>query len=166
MKGKPPAKPTIKDLRLISKRLKEEFKTPKFRSLKLINAAGGLVKNGKGEYLFIFRNGRWDLPKGKLEKKELIKECAVREIEEECGISNLQIVHRLPPTFHIYELNGTMAIKHSHWFLMNYKGTKTLKPQKEEGIKKAVWVKKAIISRLKKNMFPSIIGLLESIEIT
>lgn len=54
--------------------------------IKLIKAAGGLVKNGDGDYLFIYRLGKWDLPKGKVEDNEKMREAAVREVEEECGI--------------------------------------------------------------------------------
>jgi hypothetical protein len=81
----------------------------------------------------------------------------------------------LPPTFHIYHLTpfpslnragagGEVALKHSHWFLMTYNGDETPTPQTEEGIEKAIWVKKPDIAELKKNMYPSIIDLLESVE--
>jgi 8-oxo-dGTP pyrophosphatase MutT (NUDIX family) len=130
---------------------------------RLIHAGGGLVINAKGEYLLIFRNGKWDLPKGKQEKKEGIRTCALREVEEECGIKGVTILSPLPPTFHIYELKGSIVIKKSHWFMMHYKGKETLVPQKEEGIEKAVWVKKLHIEKLKKNMFPSVIDVVEII---
>ena len=66
---------------------------------KVIEAAGGLVFNQKNEILMIFRNGKWDLPKGKLEAGESVESCAVREVEEECGVSDLKIIKKLKDTF-------------------------------------------------------------------
>ena len=67
----------------------------------LIPAAGGVVVSG--EYiLFIFRRGVWDLPKGKIDKKEEPARAAIREVSEECGISGHEIVKVLPSTYHIY----------------------------------------------------------------
>lgn len=127
----------------------------------LVRAGGGLVKNKSGEYLLIFRNKKWDLPKGKLEKKETSKAGAKREVEEECGINKgLRIVKPLQETYHIYELQRKLNIKQTQWFEMTYSGSKTTKPQKEEGIEKAIWVKKKNISRLKRNMYPSIVDIL------
>jgi len=126
----------------------------------LVKAAGGLVKNQSREYLLIFRNKKWDLPKGKLEKRERHKNAAVREVEEECGIKGLKIICPLQESFHIYKLEGKLNIKQTQWFEMSYSGDKVTKPQKEEGIAKAVWVKKKDITKLKKNMYPSIIDIL------
>jgi NUDIX domain len=126
----------------------------------LVKAGGGLVKNKSGEYLLIFRNKKWDLPKGKLEKKETAKAGAKREVEEECGVKGLKIVCPLQETYHIYRLQGKLNIKQTKWFEMSYSGNKLTKPQKEEGIEKAVWVKKKQITGLKKNMYPSIIDIL------
>lgn len=127
----------------------------------LVLAGGGLVKNKSGEYLLIFRNKKWDLPKGKLEKKETSKAGAKREVEEECGIKGLKILKPLQETYHIYELQRKLNIKQTHWFEMAYSGTtKATKPQKEEGIEKAVWVRKKNIARLQKNMYPSIVDIL------
>lgn len=126
----------------------------------LVKAGGGLVKNKAGEYLLIFRNKKWDLPKGKLEKRESAKDGAKREVEEECGIKGVKIVSPLHETYHIYELQGKLNIKQTKWFNMSYSGSKATKPQKEEGIAKAVWVKKAGITKLHKNMYPSIADIL------
>src|ERR1043166_3932939 len=73
---------------------------------KVIEAAGGLVKNNKGEYLFIFRKGKWDLPKGKIDKGESVSAAAIREVEEECGVKKLSIRKELPPTYHTYQQDG------------------------------------------------------------
>tara|TARA_B100000795_G_C22406965_1_gene289322 strand:- start:65 stop:532 length:468 start_codon:yes stop_codon:yes gene_type:complete len=127
----------------------------------LIEAAGGLVYNSDNQLLMIFRNGKWDLPKGKLEIDENIKECAIREVEEECGISGLSIVNALKDTYHTYEINGKKILKRTFWFAMNsnYKGN--LMPQTEEGITKVIWVDKQDIAEKLKNSFGNINELLK-----
>jgi 8-oxo-dGTP pyrophosphatase MutT (NUDIX family) len=126
----------------------------------MVKAGGGLVKNKSEEYLFIFRNKKWDLPKGKLEKGETAKTGAKREVEEECGIEGVKIVNTLQETHHIYKLQGKMNIKQTQWFEMSYSGSAATKPQEEEGIEKAIWVKKTQITKLIKNMYPSIMDIL------
>jgi 8-oxo-dGTP pyrophosphatase MutT (NUDIX family) len=107
---------------------------------KVINAAGGLVRNQNGDILFIYRYGKWDLPKGKIEKNEKIQDTALREVEEECGISGLTIISQLKPTFHIYNLNGKDVIKKSYWFEMRSDDCTTPIPQLNEGINDAKWI--------------------------
>jgi ADP-ribose pyrophosphatase YjhB (NUDIX family) len=107
---------------------------------KIIEAAGGLVKNKKGEWLFIFRNGKWDLPKGKIEKGESIKEAAVREVEEECGIRGLKIIKELESTYHTYFIEEKSIIKRTYWFEMESHYTAELVPQTEEGITEVKWI--------------------------
>ncbi len=102
-------------------------------------AAGGKVFNAKDEVLFIYRFNKWDLPKGKLEKGESIEECAIREVEEECGISNLVIKNSLQTTYHIFKRKGKIILKITYWFLMNTDYEGKLKPQLEEGITKVVF---------------------------
>ncbi len=101
--------------------------------LTVISAAGGLVTNTKNELLFIYRNGVWDLPKGKIEKGESIETAAIREVEEECGIFNLKLGKQLVTTYHIYNQNG-LNLKETHWFLMTSDYNGALIPQLEEGI--------------------------------
>lgn len=129
-----------------------------------IEAAGGLVQNPKGEYLFIFRLGKWDLPKGKLEVGENIKECAIREVEEECNVTGLSILSEIPSTFHVYPFKGSYALKQSHWFLMttNYNGE--LIPQTEEGIEQVVWLKKDSLKQILENTYASIAEVLKVIQ--
>ena len=105
-----------------------------------IEAAGGYIQKGE-EFLFIHRHGRWDLPKGKLEKGEQLQEAAIRECEEECGVKNLNITGQLGSTFHIYPFRGDLALKQSYWYRMktDYKGV--LKPQTGESIDEARWFK-------------------------
>ena len=97
-------------------------------------AAGGKVSNLKNEMLFIYRFDKWDLPKGKLEKGEAIEECAIREVEEECGISNLLINKQLDTTYHIFKRKGETILKVTYWFSMKTEYSDKLTPQLEEGI--------------------------------
>ena len=122
----------------------------------LIEAAGGLVKNEQKEWLFIFRNGTWDLPKGKWEEGETIKECAVREVAEECGIEEPKIVSPLSPTYHTYKLNGQHILKKTHWFAMKSEDDSELIPQTEEGITDVKWVAISEAEKLARDSFGSI----------
>ncbi|ASK30099.1 NUDIX hydrolase [Chryseobacterium sp. T16E-39] len=107
---------------------------------RIIEAAGGLVSNKSGEMLFIRRLGKWDLPKGKMEKGESREESAVREIEEETGLTDVELVKFINTTYHIYvERNGEKILKCTHWFEMNFDGKDTSKPQIEEGITEVAW---------------------------
>ena len=102
---------------------------------KVIEAAGGLVKNKNNELLFIRRMGKWDLPKGKIEKGESLEQAALREVEEETGLKELILEEFLNNTFHIYtERNGEKILKTTYWFKMTYVGNSQPIPQKEEGI--------------------------------
>ena len=130
------------------------------KSLTLIEAAGGLVKNDKKEYLFIYRKERWDLPKGKIEKGESISEGGLREVEEECGIVVSKLGKKICKTYHTYTEKGEVVLKRTHWYKMSYNGIEKLKPQKEEGITDVRWFKKSQIDTIQKNTFPSIIDVL------
>ena len=126
----------------------------------LIEAAGGLVYNSNNQILMIFRNNKWDLPKGKLELHENIKDCAIREVEEECGISDLNIISALQDTYHTYEMNEKKILKRTYWFIMNTNFKGSLVPQTEEGITKVIWVDKKDISEKLNNSFGNIKELL------
>lgn len=102
-------------------------------------AAGGVVKNNEGDILFIYRNGKWDLPKGKIEEGEQKKEAAIREVEEECGISGLEIVDTLQTTYHVFQRNGLESLKVTYWYEMTTSYSGTLTPQEEEGITQVVF---------------------------
>lgn len=129
---------------------------------KFIKAAGGLIKKNN-QYLFIKRLGKWDLPKGKLEKNETEQTGAIRECEEECGIKNLQIINQIPSTFHIYEHKQKLILKESIWFLMETDFNESLKPQLEENITEVKWFS---IDEIKKevlfNTYPTINDLLHN----
>lgn len=120
---------------------------------RIIEAAGGLVNNNKGEMLFIKRLGKWDLPKGKMEKGESREESAVREIEEETGLRDVELVKFINTTYHIYvERNGEKILKCTHWFEMNFNGEDTSKPQIEEGITEVAWKND---SQIENEVFPN-----------
>ncbi len=121
-----------------------------------INAAGGVVENGNGEYLLILRNGLWDLPKGKQEEGEDIAATAVREVEEECGISNLQQGELLCITRHTYRMNSLHMLKHTYWYRMKCTAECNLRPQTEENIEQVRWVKKEALAEYLANTYPSI----------
>jgi len=106
---------------------------------KIEKAAGGKVFNNNNEVLFIHRFNKWDLPKGKLEKGETIEECAIREVEEECGIANLTIEKQLETTYHVFVRKNKTILKITYWFLMNTTYDGTLSPQIEEGIDQVVF---------------------------
>jgi len=103
-------------------------------------AGGGLVINANKELLFIERNNKWDLPKGRTEKGEDIETTSLREVEEETGVEGLSITNFMQETYHIYKSNGRFKLKITHWYLMQTQYTGTLIPQAEEGITKAVWL--------------------------
>ena len=105
-----------------------------------IIAAGGKVTNNKSEILFIYRNKKWDLPKGKAEKNEIISETALREVEEETGIKNLSIIKPLDKTYHIFKRDGKNYLKSTYWFEMKSDFNGKFKPQKKEGITRVEWI--------------------------
>ncbi len=119
-----------------------------FNSLfKRIEAAGGIVRNHPGEYLFIKRLGVWDLPKGKLHKSELVHEGALREVCEETGLKGLTITKQLPSSFHIYtDRHGRAVLKETYWFEMLCHEPQPLVPQTEEDISEAKWFTKDELS--------------------
>ena len=105
-----------------------------------IIAAGGKVINNKSEILFIYRNKKWDLPKGKAEKNEIISETAIREVQEETGIKNLSIIKPLDKTYHIFKRGSKNYLKSTYWFEMKSDYNGKFKPQKKEGIKRVEWI--------------------------
>ena len=105
-----------------------------------IIAAGGKVINNNSEILFIYRNKKWDLPKGKAEKNEIISETALREVEEETGIKNLSIIKPLDKTYHIFKRDGKNYLKSTYWFEMKSDFNGKFKPQKKEGITRVEWI--------------------------
>ncbi|WP_461484958.1 NUDIX hydrolase, partial [Pedobacter sp.] len=126
-----------------------------------IPAAGGVVIRNE-KLLFIFRNEKWDLPKGKVDKGEKVKDAAVREVEEECGVKIAKRNDSICKTYHVYEMNGELILKRTSWYKMNVKGSPNLIPQLEEGITAAVWVAPQNIKLKIENTYPLIVDVLRS----
>lgn len=141
----------------------EKLKKSFFKLFKNITAAGGIVENEKNEVLLIFRRGKWDLPKGKLDKGETIKQCAIREVMEETGLTNVVLKEALTITYHTYDEFGKHILKDSHWFKMKTTGVQKLTPQTEEDITELKWVKKKELVNYFNNSFPSVKDVLELI---
>ena len=110
------------------------------KHFKYVEAAGGVVRNSENKLLFIRRWNILDLPKGKVNKKEDIETCALRETEEETGVSGLQIAGALPSSFHFYFYKEKLFLKKTYWFLMDTQYAGALKPQLEEDITEVKWL--------------------------
>lgn len=122
----------------------------------LVKAGGGVVRNPQGRILFIKRKGKWDLPKGKLETGEQIKECAHREVEEETGIKELRVLGKRLITYHIYKQDQRWLLKETHWYNMYSDSKEDLVPQREEDIEICAWKKPKKLKKLLKNAFASL----------
>jgi 8-oxo-dGTP pyrophosphatase MutT (NUDIX family) len=138
-----------------------ELKNQFFKHFHVIKAGGGLVRNNDQEILLIFRLGKWDLPKGKLDENETIEECALREVSEETGLTHLKIIRTLEITYHTYILFGKHNLKETHWYEMSSNKSDKLIPQTEEDITEIKWVKKDNLSPYLLNTFPSIAIILK-----
>lgn len=131
-----------------------------------IPASGGLVKNANGSLLFIKRLGVWDLPKGKMEKNETPEKAAIREVEEECGLSGLKIIRQLDSTFHIYRspyllYPNNLVLKETKWFFMSYSGSEIPVPQVEEDIEAVAWFAQEDLEQVYSNTYLSLLDFLE-----
>ncbi len=135
-----------------------------FKSIfRIIDAAGGAVKNQEGDLLMIYRYGHWDLPKGKVELGESKEEGAIREVMEECGVLEPEITGVLPTTYHYYELDGEPILKRSFWFAMKLSKDTPLKPQLEEDISQVIWCDAAKVEDLKEQSYGNIRLVLDAL---
>jgi 8-oxo-dGTP pyrophosphatase MutT (NUDIX family) len=150
----------LKDTNLESARLIDSNEDNLLKNfLKLLPnvvAAGGKVYNPSGEVLFIYRNDKWDLPKGGAEKRETIDQTAIREVQEETGVEGLSITKPLEMTYHIFKRNGRHKIKVTYWFEMKTDFVGELLPQAKEGITKAEWLTKEQIDIAMNNSYANI----------
>lgn len=138
--------------------LKKDFKS----NYRTVKAAGGLVKNEFDEFLFIFRRGMWDLPKGKMEKGESKEQTAVREVEEETGVCNISILKSLGKTLHTYKNRvGARIIKKSYWYLMEATKQQPI-PETSEDIQKAEWMKIQQFYQLDRPCFRNIFDVVDT----
>lgn len=127
-----------------------------------IEAAGGFIENEDGEYLFIFRREKWDLPKGKLEVGETPEIAAVREVQEETGLMDVTRTNYRCSTWHTYELHGKQILKQTYWYNMKATKNQSSKPQTEEEITELQWIAPANFKKISKNTFPSIISVINN----
>ncbi len=148
----------LKEARLIGKKEKKLLK--KFlKKLPNVVAGGGKVYNDDGDILFIYRNDKWDLPKGKTEGNETIERTAIREVTEETGVGGLKITKPLETTYHIFKRNGRYKIKITYWFEMKTSFKGKLYPQENEGISKVEWLNKEQTKKALKNSYANIKAL-------
>lgn len=142
----------------------EKLKKTFFKFFKLVQTGGGVVAKRSGEVLVMCRRGKWDLPKGKLDKGETLTECAVREVKEETGLKEVTLGQFIKITYHTYEEYGKQILKESHWYQMQVKGDETLVPQTEEDITQLIWVKKENLPEYYKGTFPTIRSIFETLQ--
>lgn len=133
-----------------------EFENLLFDAMPVVTAAGGFVRNPENDLLMIHRRGFWDLPKGKIESGESLKETAIREVEEECGIEKLEIISEAFYTYHIYSEKNVPTIKRCVWYAMKTSSDQQPVPQEEEDIVEALWASEAEVNELLPLSYPSI----------
>ena len=136
------------ELKVLWKAFKKEFK--------VIHAAGGLVSNEKNEILWIYRHDTWDLPKGKVEKGEDRASAALREVKEECGVTELKLVCPMIKTYHVYYHKGRRILKITHWYKMEAHSDQELMAQTEEGITEVSWLDSVKMERAYENTYENI----------
>lgn len=140
----------------------DQLKKAFFRKFEIIQAGGGVVVNAAQELLMIHRRGFWDLPKGKLDEGETIEACAVREVKEETGLTQIELGKPLLITYHTYEQGTHHILKESHWFMMKGNAEEQLVPQTEEDITAIQWVDAPLLSAYKPLAYSSIVDVLEA----
>lgn len=126
----------------------------------VIHASGGLVKNNRHENLVMFRRGKWDLPKGKADSGESPEQTALREVEEECMIKELEIIKYLITTYHIYFLEDVPVLKETKWYEMRYDGKKSPESPGKEGIEKIIWLPYEQLDKILGNTFPTVLDVI------
>ena len=137
-----------KDMDILWKGFKKKFP--------IVEAAGGLVKRTDNKLLFIFRNNKWDLPKGGVEKKELIIDAAKREVTEETGVADIIVEKKISETYHIFKKGKRFRLKKTYWFKMSTRYMGKTNPQTEEGIEKTKWVSNKNIEDILNDAFENI----------
>jgi ADP-ribose pyrophosphatase YjhB (NUDIX family) len=136
--------------------LKKQF----WKKFEPVLAGGGLVKNEEGKILLLFRRGKWDLPKGKLDKGEKIEACALREVKEETGLQQVKLVSHCCNTYHTYHEGTHFILKETYWYNMLATGAEALVPQAEEQIEQAIWAGEKEVAACLQNTYPSVAEVL------
>lgn len=121
----------------------------------VVEAAGGVVVNSNNEVLWIYRLGKWDLPKGKLEKNEKFKHAAVREVLEECNVT-ATLEAKVCTTYHTYSYKNERILKKTKWFVMHSSQIGKLKPQLEENIERVEWIAQDKMNKAVSDTYSSI----------
>lgn len=140
----------------------EELRRTFWKKFQLVLAAGGLVTNPAGAILMMFRRGKWDLPKGKLDPGETLETCAVREVEEETGLRDVQLKDHLVTTYHTYDESGHHILKETWWYRLSVSGNQVLEPQTEEQITALEWAEPGKLQKYLDNTFPSVEDVLRA----
>lgn len=157
------AKPEFHAGILLDKDL-SELKKAFFKHFTIIIAAGGVVLNTNEDILMIFRRGKWDLPKGKLDEGETLEQCAVREVEEETGLTGIELGEKITTTYHTYKQFGKHILKESHWYKMRCSKDQKLVPQTEEDITDIKWVNRSNLKKYTSNTYQTILEVLSHLE--
>ena len=132
----------------------------------IMEAAGGLVRNDKSDLLMIFINGRWDLPKGKIEAGEEKDTAAIREVFEECCVAMLNLTDGPFITYHVYPYHEHHVLKITYWYNMDCSDDAVPKPQQEEGITEAKWMNKDEVENALPQAYVSIAQLVRQYYLT
>lgn len=128
---------------------------------KVIQAAGGLIMNEENKLLMIFRRGKWDLPKGKLDDGETIEEAAVREVKEETGLSDIVLQKPLGVSYHFFSEYKKNILKETFWFEMRGSSADAVVPQAEEEIEKVEWCDTQQVKEYLQNSYRNIAELID-----
>jgi 8-oxo-dGTP pyrophosphatase MutT (NUDIX family) len=136
------------------------FKQKIVKLYQLVEAAGGVVVNQDQHVLWMYRLGKWDLPKGKLEKNEKFETAAVREVEEECNVKAV-LGKKICTTYHTYTHKNKLVLKKTRWYAMKTTFTGKLIPQTEEGIEKVEWLNEKKQIQALTNTYSSIRYIIE-----
>jgi 8-oxo-dGTP pyrophosphatase MutT (NUDIX family) len=140
----------------------EALKKSIWKKFTIVQAGGGFVLNEQEQVLFIFRRGKWDLPKGKLDKGEKIEDCAQREVKEETGLNGVKIEKFLMNTYHTYDESGKHILKETSWYLMRGNSAQALTPQTSEDITELKWMGKESLQVVLKNTYAAILDVIKA----